>query len=90
VSAGRRSRPRRRRADFRLQPLRPFDRVVAGYATLAFALGGGKSATAHEWGFALLGTVMAGAGVALLLLDHRRWRTSRRARATDEVIAKVS
>jgi hypothetical protein len=63
----------------RLEPLRPFDRVVAGYATLAFALGAGESAAMHEWRFALLGAIPTAAGVALLLYDHRRWRAARRA-----------
>ena len=71
----------RPRTDLRLRPLRPFDRVVAGYATLAFALGGGRSAALRDWRFALLGAVMSVAGVALLLHDHRRWRAERRAGA---------
>ena len=62
----------------RLELLRPFERVVAGYATLAFALGAGESAVMREWSFALLGAVLATAGVALLLHDHRRWRAERR------------
>jgi len=69
----------------RLAPLRPFDRIVAGYATLAFALGAARSATMHEWGFVLLGVVFMAAGFALLLHDHRRWRTARRAAATASV-----
>lgn len=63
----------------RLEPLRPIDRVVAGYATLAFALGAGESVAMRELGFALLGAIPAAAGVALLLYDHRRWRAARRA-----------
>lgn len=63
----------------RLEPLRPFDRVVAGYATLAFALGSGESAVRREWSFALLGAILAVAGVALIGYDHRRWRAARRA-----------
>ncbi len=69
----------RRRPDsrVRISPLRPFDRVVAGYATLAFAFGAAESAIMGEWSFALLGGIMTVAGVALLLHDHRRWRASR-------------
>lgn len=63
----------------RLEPLRPFDRVVAGYATLAFALGAGESAVLREWRFAMLGATLAALGVALLGHDHRRWRAARRA-----------
>lgn len=59
--------------------LRPFDRVVAGYATSAFAIGGGHSVMTREWHFALLGFTLTAAGVALLLTDHRRWRIERRA-----------
>lgn len=68
---------RRRAPRLQLAPLRPFDRVVAGYATLAFALGAGESALVGEWSFALLGGIMAASGVALLLHDHRRWRAER-------------
>ncbi|MEO7714321.1 MAG: hypothetical protein ABIV10_15520 [Gemmatimonadaceae bacterium] len=62
----------------RMVPLRPFDRIVAGYATSAFALGGGHSILTREWHFALLGFSCTAAGVALLLADHRRWRAQRR------------
>ena len=71
--------PNIRFIDMRLQPLRPFDRVVAGYATLAFALGAGESAALRDWSFALLGVILTAAGVALLVHDHRRWRAARRA-----------
>ena len=71
--------PIMRGIDMRLQPLRPFDRVVAGYATLAFALGAGESAAMRDWSFALLGVILTAAGVALLMHDHRRWRAERRA-----------
>lgn len=64
----------------RLAPLRPFDRIVAGYATLAFAVGAGESAVMREWSIALVGVAMALLGVALLLHDHRRWRAERRSR----------
>ena len=67
----------------RLAPLRPFDRVVAGYATLAFALAAGESIAMHEWLIALFGIALSAAGVALLLHDHRRWRSERRANAPD-------
>ena len=63
----------------RIIRLRPFDRIVAGYATSAFALGGGHSVLTREWHFALLGFSFTAAGVALLLADHRRWRAQRRA-----------
>ena len=66
-----------------LVPLRPFDRVVAGYATFAFALGAGESAAVHEWSFALLGAMLAAAGAGLLLIDHRRWRAARRTAAPE-------
>lgn len=68
-----------RRDGPQLAPLRPFDRVVAGYATLAFALGAGESVLVREWSFALLGGIMAASGIALLLHDHRRWRATRAA-----------
>lgn len=61
-----------------LAPLRPFDRIVAGYATLAFAMGAAESVSVREWIFASLGTVMAALGIALLVHDHLRWRTERR------------
>ena len=70
--------PIMRGIDMRLQPLRPVDRVVAGYATLAFALGAGESAAMREWSFVLLGVILTAAGVALLVHDHRRWRAARR------------
>jgi hypothetical protein len=65
----------------RLAPLRPFDRVVAGYATLAFALAAGESIAMHEWLIALFGIALSAAGIALLFNDHRRWRSERRAAA---------
>ena len=61
-----------------LAPLRPFDRIVAGYATLAFAMGAAESVTVRDWIFASLGALMAGLGIALLVHDHLRWRTERR------------
>lgn len=61
-----------------LAPLRPFDRIVAGYATVAFAMGAAESVTVREWIFASLGTVMAALGLALLVHDHLRWRIERR------------
>ncbi len=61
----------------RLAALRPFDRIVAGYATLAFAIGAGESAVMREWSFAVLGGIMTAFGLALLLHDHRRWRAER-------------
>ena len=66
------------KAGIRLAPLRPFDRIVAGYATLAFAVGAGESAVMREWSVTLVGVAMAALGVALLLHDHRRWRAERR------------
>lgn len=68
---------RRLGSPVRIAPLRPFDRVVAGYATLAFAFGAAESAIMREWSFALLGGIMTVAGVALLLHDHLRWRAAR-------------
>lgn len=68
----------------RVAPLRPFDRIVAGYATSAFALGGGHSLLTREWHFALLGFGFTAAGVALLVADHRRWRAQRRAQRRAE------
>lgn len=65
------------KAGIRLAPLRPFDRIVAGYATLAFAVGAGESAVMREWSVTLVGVAMAALGVALLLHDHRRWRAER-------------
>jgi hypothetical protein len=62
----------------RLPPLRPFDRVVGGYATLAFALAAGESIAMHEWAIALCVTMLSAMGIALLLHDHRRWRSQRR------------
>jgi hypothetical protein len=67
----------------RFEPLRSFERVIAGYATLAFALGAGESAVMHEWSYALLGVIFAAAGVALLLYDHRQWRAARRVHRPD-------
>ena len=67
----------------RIAPLRPFDRVVAGYATLAFAIAAGESIAMREWVIALFGIALSAAGIALLLHDHRRWRAERRATARD-------
>lgn len=69
----------------RLETLRPFERVLAGYATLAFALGAGQSAAMREWSFALLGSILSGAGIVLLVNDHRRWRAERRAATSGSV-----
>lgn len=73
----------------RLAPLRPFDRVVAGYATLAFALAAGESIVMHEWMIALFGSALSAAGIALLFHDHRRWRSERRA-STQNAATKPS
>ena len=62
----------------RLAPLRSFDRVVAGYATIAFAIGAARSVVTHEWMFVVLGATMSGTGVVLLVHDHHRWRARRR------------
>lgn len=64
-----------------LAPLRSADRVVAGYATIAFGIGGIGGAIQRQWIFAVTGAIMAGAGFALLLHDHRRWRVARRIRS---------
>ncbi len=69
----------------RIIPLRSFDRIVAGYATSAFALGGAHSIATREWHFALLGFSFTAAGVALLLADHHRWRAQRRAERRSSV-----
>jgi hypothetical protein len=61
----------------RLAPLRPVDRVVAGYATSAFALVAGDRLMLREWTIGALGVVMSAAGVVLLVHDHRRWRAER-------------
>jgi hypothetical protein len=64
-----------------IAPLRPFDRIIAAYATLAFALAAGESIALHEWVLVLLAGAFCAAGVALLLHDHRRWRSEQRASA---------
>lgn len=74
----------------RLAPLRSFDRIVAGYATLAFAVGAGESAVMREWSITLIGVAMALLGVALLVHDHRRWRAERRSRPSTAAVAKRS
>jgi hypothetical protein len=61
-----------------IAPLRPFDRVVAAYATLAFALAVGESVALHEWVLVLVAGAFCTAGVALLVHDHRRWQSERR------------
>jgi hypothetical protein len=66
----------------RLPPLRAPERVLAGYATVAFGIGAAGSVMHREWTFAAIGTIMAAAGVALLLHDHRQWRAVRRSNAT--------
>jgi hypothetical protein len=58
----------------RIPPLRPFDRVVAGYATLAFALAAGESFVVRDWLIAAAGVLLSAAGLVLLAHDHRRWR----------------
>jgi hypothetical protein len=68
-----------------IAPLRPFDRIVAGYVTLAFALALGESVVLHEWVLVLITALFSAAGAALLLHDHRRWRSRRRG-ATNTVI----
>jgi hypothetical protein len=61
----------------RIEPLRPFERVLAAYAALAFALGAAESVVVREWSFAVLGAALSTAGLALLVHDHRRWRAAR-------------
>jgi hypothetical protein len=58
----------------RIAPLRPIDRVVAGYATLAFALAAAEAAAMREWLIAAASVAASVAGVALLSHDHRRSR----------------
>jgi len=64
-----------------IAPLRPFDRIVAGYVTLAFALALGESVVLHEWVLVLITALFSAAGAALIVYDHRRWRSRRRAAA---------
>jgi hypothetical protein len=57
-----------------IAPLRPFDRVVAGYATLAFGLAAAEGIAMRKWLISATSVLLSAAGVALLMYDHRRWR----------------
>jgi hypothetical protein len=59
----------------RIAPLRPVDRVVAGYATLAFALAAAEALVTREWLVAAASVLLSAFGVMLLRHDHRRSRT---------------